>query len=272
MRKPVPRKTSRSAVGFLRSSLRSSFALCLGLGCLLAAPLAHADDDCPCAPPKPKTPWTASTSFGFNSAQGNASTYLITLGPRATYESGDHILNMSMDFRYGENKGQKNVSDVRGSVGYKYLFADRVYGLIGEDAVRDEIATIDYRSITYPALGYFLVKDDTMKLSVDLGPSGIFQRLKGFEDDFFFAYRAGQAFEWLPEPEDKKTKVWEQLSYVQSTQDHEEYIFNVKAGVTAKLFGNLSISQSIEDSFINKPALGKLKNDVIILTALIFNF
>lgn len=252
---------------------RSFLALFLALGMgLTSVPTASADDDCPCLPPKEKTPWTVSSSFGFNSAQGNASTYLVTLAPQATYENGDHILNMNLNFRYGENKGQKNVSDVRGSVNYKYLFSDRVYGLIGQDGLRDEIATIDYRSITYPALGYFLLKDENTKLSVDLGPAATFQRLKGFDDEFFFAYRAGQAFEYLPDPADKKTKFWQSASYLQSTEDHENFILNVKAGVTAKLMGNLSISQSVEDIFNNQPAQDKLKNDIIILTALIYTF
>ncbi len=231
-----------------------------------------ADDECPCPIPKSTSPWTSSASFGFNMAQGNADTFLLTLGPKATYEKDEHILNMSFDFRYGEADDEKNISDIRGSISYKYLLDDRWYALVGEDAVRDEIATIDYRSISYPALGYFLVKDETMKLSVDLGPAATFQRLKGTGDEFFFAYRAGEGFEWIFDPDNKKSKLFQTASYIQSTEDSNEFIVNAKLGVQAKLAGALSISQTIENSFINQPAAGKKRNDILVLTALIFTF
>jgi hypothetical protein len=53
-----------------------------------------------------------------------------------------------------------------------------------------------------------------------------------------------------------------------SFEDADQYIFNAEVGVESALNSYLSLVLTVRDYYINKPAEGRVPNDVITITAL----
>jgi putative salt-induced outer membrane protein YdiY len=139
-----------------------------------------------------------------------------------------------------------------------------VYALAGVAYLSDDIADVDYRVFLNPGLGYFFVKDDEVKFSMETGPSYVFQKQDNDEDNFL-AWRIADRFEWKFS---ETGKIFQGLEFLLNTDDTDDYLINAEAGIEAALNSTLSLVLSVRDRFDASPAAESEKNDVIVTTGL----
>jgi len=131
--------------------------------------------------------WHGDVAFGLSLAKGNSDTFLMNASAVAHREWPENELKLGADGNYGLNNfGRSNetqsANNVHGFIDYKRLFMERFYADLRVDGFHDDVAEVRYRVIVGSAAGYYFIKSDSSRLSGEVGPSFIEERLNGLND------------------------------------------------------------------------------------------
>lgn len=219
---------------------------------------------------KPENPesWKGGISFGFNLTDGNSDVTLLNFGAKASREKDKNIWNFEGNYSYGEDDNEVNVdtSEVIGE--YKRLLNERWFAALGVNYSRDEIADVKYRVKTNPALGYFILKSNEHKLSLEAGPSYIFEEVGDIEDDYA-AYRLAKRYDWQIT---KISKFYDKLEGTVSVDDSENYLINAEVGIEAAIVDALALVLKVVVDYDNEPAAGSERTDIGTFTSVAYKF
>lgn len=219
--------------------------------------------------------WHGEGAFGLSLARGNANTFLLNASAMADRIWDQNNLKLGADGQYGLNNwGQTNqtrsTEAVHGFVDYKRLFTDRFYGSARIDGYHDDIASIQYRLVVGPAAGYYFIKSDASKLSGEIGPSFIDERV-GHENKSYVTIRFSERGEHTFNKA-KTAKVWEEVDYLPQVDDFSNYLLNSEVGVEAALNSRFSLRVVADDMFNSKPAAGRKENDILLVSSLVYKY
>ena len=221
-------------------------------------------------PPKDPSVWDKSVLFGMNYTDGNTNTTNINLGSTVARDFENNAWLFQANYNYGaasEVAGQprtENTNNIRALADYKRVLENNWFAGGGTTFAHDEIADLKYRAIVSPSIGNFLVREDDVKLSLEAGPSYIWEKL-GNEDENYAAARVADRFEYVFSP---TSKVYQFFEYLIAFDDASQYIFNAEVGIESALNSYLSLVLTVRDYYINQPAEGRVPNDVMTITAL----
>ncbi|MCB0320002.1 MAG: DUF481 domain-containing protein [Bdellovibrionales bacterium] len=239
---------------------------------ILAQPLLAVAEDCNCDP-KEKDPsvWDKSVSLGFNLTEGNSDTSSLNANTKASRDFESNVWLLELDGNYGKSDGgvanvpkKKTKEDITANVDYQRLLSERFYLGFGTKYLYDDIANVDYRYTLKPAVGYYFIKSDDMKFSMDVGPAYIFEKVGGVTDDFL-APRVSDRFEWKLS---ETAKFFQTAEYLYDISDSDNYKVVGEAGIEAALNSWLSLVVSAKDKYDNIPAAGKERNDFSLISGL----
>jgi putative salt-induced outer membrane protein YdiY len=238
---------------------------------LIACGSAWAQTNAPSSAPV----WHGDTALGLSLARGNANTFLLSGSATADNKWEQNDLKLGADGQYGFNNwGQTNQTQsteaIHGFIDYKRLFTERFYGGARIDGFHDDIASIQYRLIVGPAVGYYFIKSDASKLSGEFGPSFIDERL-GHEDSSYVTIRFSERGEHTFNKA-KTAKVWEEVDYMPQVDDFSNYLLNSEVGVEAALNARFSLRVCADDKFDSKPAAGHKANDILLVCSLVYKY
>lgn len=212
--------------------------------------------------------WYRNLAFGYSRTDGNSDTSLLSTDLKLDYEKEKNIWNFDASHRTGENDNQTTIDETRALGEYKRLITERLYFGANTTAERDDIADVKYRIIPGATLGYFFVKNDDMRFSLEAGPSYVFEKVGNTKDEYF-SPRIADRFEY---DFSETAKFFQYAEILLSTDDSDNYIVNAEAGIQARLTDMMSLIVSVIDNYDNVPAPGRKKNDVAIITSLGLNF
>jgi putative salt-induced outer membrane protein YdiY len=217
--------------------------------------------------------WHGDVALGLSLSRGNANTFLLsgTTVAENIWEQND--LKLGAEGQYGLNNwGQTNQTQsteaIHGFIDYKRLFTERFYGSARVDGYHDDVASLQYRLMIGPAAGYYFIKSAASKLSLEVGPSFIRERL-GHEDKSYVTLRVSERGE---HSFGKAAKVWEEVDYMPQVDDFSNYLLNSEVGVEAALNAHFSLRVVADDNFNSKPALGKKENDILLISSLVYKY
>ena len=229
------------------------------------------------APPaKPKAKWTSSAAAGLTLTSGNSKTTLATV-TAATDGKWDHSeLSIEADGSYGRSKttGQSTATTtaelLHGFVQYNWLFTDRAYGFGRVEGLHDGVADINYRATLSAGVGYYFVKNAHTDLSADVGPGYVFQKL-GNDSISYATVRVGEKFH---QALSDRARLWETAEILPQVDKLDNYIVNAEIGIEADLTKDqkFSLRSYVTDTFNNRPAAGRQKNDMMWVTAIAYKF
>lgn len=248
------------------------YPLFLGVIFLLLSTNALFAED---APPAPA--WASSVSLTFGLTSGNSETLLGNLGCKSDRTGGKHEIHLAVDGNYGESEvteedGSKsmetNVQNAKAAAKYNYLFTARAYAYVNAEFSHDDIATIDYRVIGGPGAGYYLLKDDTNSLAVDLGVSFIKDKVDDVEDDRW-ALRAAERYDVKL---GETSKVWQAVEYLPVLDDWGNFLLNAEIGAEAAMNAKLALRILAQDKYNSEPAADKDENDLILSAGITYKF
>jgi putative salt-induced outer membrane protein YdiY len=227
---------------------------------------SHGQAAAPAPPPAPK--WEKSAALGLTLTEGNSDTLLVTGNLLASRKGERNEILLGVDGTYGENNDVKNNETLHGFGQYNRLFTDRFYGYARLDGLHDAIADVEYRFTFSPGVGYYFIKNDQTRLSAEIGPGYIYEK-QGDDERGYFMLRLAEKFE---HKFNDKTKLWQSFEVLPEIEDFDNYILNAELGVETQLVQKLALRSYVQDTYDNEPAPGRKKNDIKLVTALVYKF
>ena len=128
----------------------------------------------------------------------------------------------------------------------------------------DDIALIDYRATLGPGLGAYLVKNDQRTLTLEAGPSYVWEKVDGASNDYL-ALRFAERYTCQAL---KNAKLVQSLEYMPEAEDFDNYLLVGEIGVEAAMSDRLSLRVVLQDKYDNTPAAGKERNDLSLIAGL----
>jgi len=223
--------------------------------------------DPPVVEPPPSL-WESSAFMGFTLTSGNIDSVLFAGNVKTTKKEKQNEWAFGADGAYGETDSVKNAATLHGFGQYNRLFSDRFFGYLRADALHDGIADVDYRVVLSPGLGYYLIKEKSTSLAVEVGPGYVFEKRGGVEDDYA-TLRVAERFE---HKFSDRARVWQSVEYLPEVGDLPNYVINFEAGIAATVAKNLELSVVLQDNYINKPAPDRKSNDLKIISGITYKF
>lgn len=217
-------------------------------------------------------PFTTSLSLGATLNDGNSETMqanasLVTEGEK----KGLGSLRAGVEANYGEtttrttdNSGaitestDTTIENARIFAGAKKTITELTFGSLNADVLYDDISKIDYRATLGPGLGLYVIKNDRTSLSVETGPSYIWEKVADVSDDYLairFAERCDYAFS-------NTAKVWQSLEYLPKADDFDDYLMNAELGAEAALNSRLNLRLVLQNKYDSTPGPGLEENDL----------
>ncbi len=247
---------------------------------------------CDCPAPKNPEDWGTSLALGFTLTEGNSNTLLLTSALTASREKDGNLWDLRLAGAYGENDVDSTVTDADGnettttesqqSVGeiaalakYGRLLSERAYVGAQADFLHDALQDIKYRVTLGVPFGYFLIKDDNLRLNVEAGPSYTFSKI-GQDELNSAGWFVSQRLEW---DISETAKFFEQVTYNGSFEGDDledgrsfsasdNYYVVAEAGLEAALSSNMSLVVSVRDDYINIVDPENERNDLSVVTAI----
>ncbi len=213
--------------------------------------------------------WETSAALGLTLTRGNSDTLLFTGNILGTKRSKVDEWALGADASYGKNQGVKNNEALHGFAQWNHLFSDKFYGFVRVDGLHDAVADLKYRVTLSPGLGYYIIKDEARRLSVEGSPAFIYEKQGPRKARGYMALRLAERFE---QKLSDKTKIWQSLEFLPQVDRFKNYILNAEIGIDTAITKKLSLRSFIQDSYDNEPAPGREKNDLKLVTAIAYKF
>lgn len=218
--------------------------------------------------PATKPAWDTSAALGLTVTRGNSDTLLFTGNVLTGKKWDQNEIALGADATYGENNSVKNAESLHGFGQYNRLFTERVYGYMRLDALHDSIADIEYRLTLSPGVGYYFIKNETTKLSGEVGPGFIYEK-QGDDTHGYVTLRLAERFDHKL---NDRAKIWQSVEILPQVDNFSNYIVNAELGVETSLTKRLSLRTYIQDTYDNEPAPGREKNDLKLVAAMVYKF
>lgn len=84
-------------------------------------------------------------------------------------------------------------------------------------------------------------------------------------DDHHHSYWGLRVAERFEQKFGNGARVWENAEWIPQVDDFKNWILNAEAGASAPIAKSLDVRLTIQDTYNNEPAAGRLKNDLRLL-------
>jgi len=216
-----------------------------------------------------KNPWQHAVTLGVSMTRGNSDSSMFTAVYEGQHKTAFDEYKVGLSASYGDQNGSQSVNNYKLFGQWNHLFSDRLFSYARVDGLRDIIAEVDYRASIGPGVGYYLVKNTNTTLAVEGGGAFEAERLDDTGDQTFATLRLAERFEHKV---NDHVRIWQNVEIFPQVDKFDNYVVNFEAGVETALSKSFSLKTFVDDSYDNRPAPGKLKNDAKIIAALGYKF
>ncbi len=121
-----------------------------------------------------------------------------------------------------------------------------------------------------PLAGYYLLKATNTTLSVEAGPSVVFEKYQGQGEHTYPGLRIGERVEHKLSA---TTRIWESVNYVPDLERwSRKYIITGEAGIDAAINKHWSLRVVFQDAFDSQPASNLKQNDLRVIAGTAYKF
>ena len=150
------------------------------------------------------------------------------------------------------------------------MMSDRFYYGIRADGNYDGIAKLDYRLTVSPLVGYYLIKATNTTLSLEAGPSAVFEKYKDKSQDTYLGARFGERFDHKISD---STKIWESASYIPRVDEWaKKYVITTEVGIDTAITKHWSLRVVGQDVYDSQPSAGRKDNDLRLIAGTAYKF
>ncbi|NNC90657.1 MAG: DUF481 domain-containing protein [Akkermansiaceae bacterium] len=212
--------------------------------------------------------WNRAVDLGATYASGNSDVTLLTAGFTVDGEVDRDLYAASLRYAYGEDSGTTSSDSFLGSLSWRRLLDERSYAGLRLDGRYDALADIDYRISLSALYGYFFIKNEKTRFSLEGGPGYTVEKVGGVTDSYLNLY-AGDRFEHQLSD---TTRIYQSLSWFAPAEDLGDYQLIGEIGLETVLTDRLSLKIYVEDKFEAQPAPGRKDNDLRVVTGISYKF
>ena len=233
----------------------------------------------------PKDGWTTALNAGLTMTDGNSETMAANVGLTTEgVKDGLGSVIAGADFNYGESTVSSTATDpatgesvvteteettvenAKAFVNVKKTLSAKTFAYLDGSVLYDDVALIDYRATLGPGLGFYLVKNDKRQLSLEAGPSYVWEKVDGASNDYL-ALRFAERYSCQAT---KTAKLVQSLEYLPEAEDFDNYLLTAEVGVEAAMNDHLSLRVVLQDKYDSTPAPGAERNDLSLIAGLGF--
>ena len=234
----------------------------------------------------PNDGWTTALNAGLTMTDGNSETMAANVG-LATEGEKDGLGSViaGADFNYGESTVSSTATDpatgesvvteteettvenAKAFVNVKKTLSPKTFAYVDGSVLYDDVALIDYRATLGPGLGFYLLKNDKRQLSLEAGPSYVWEKVDGASNDYL-ALRFAERYSCQAT---KTAKLVQSLEYLPEAEDFDNYLLTAEIGVEAAMNDHLSLRVVLQDKYDSTPAAGAERNDLSLIAGLGFS-
>jgi putative salt-induced outer membrane protein YdiY len=215
-----------------------------------------------------KPAWESSIAAGLTLTKGNSDTLLTTAAFKTRRKTPANEFMFGLDGAYGESDSVKNNETLHGVSQYNHLFSERFYAFVNVEGLHDGIADLQYRFTFSPGAGYYFIKTTNTTFAGEAGPGLITQRLGGV-DTTYATLRLAERFEHKL---NDGARIWEKAEILPQANKLQNFLVNAEVGAEAALTKTFSLRVTLQDNFVNQPAPDHKKNDVRLISGVVYKF
>jgi len=224
--------------------------------------------------------WETTLALGMNLARGNSDILSANVHLDRFKETDVHEFRFGAFTQYNETDGKTSTQNAKTFAIYKRKF-NRAFAYTDNSLFHDKIGDIKYRLILGAGGGYYVVMRETKKLGLEAGLSYIREKIydvlvEGGSDaqdsdltDNIPAIRLAERYDHTLS---ETAKLWQSLEYLPDAGNFGNYLLHAEAGVEAALNTRLNLRFVVQDRYDSEPPTDLKKNDVAVMTALVFKF
>lgn len=220
----------------------------------------------------PAPAFKTALSAGLTLTDGNSETLAANVALKTEGEkAGLGSVLAGIEANYGESTVEDvkdtTVENAKAYANAKKTLSPKTFVSLDASALYDDVAEIDYRATLGPGLGFYLVKNEKRTLSLEAGPSYVWEEVGGETADYL-ALRFAERYECQALP---NAKLVQTLEYVPEAEDFDNYRLTGEVGVEAAMSERLGLRVVLQDTYVNIPAAGKDRNDLSLIAGLTFS-
>ncbi|HEY6169501.1 MAG TPA: DUF481 domain-containing protein [Verrucomicrobiae bacterium] len=235
----------------------------------LAAATFFAAGTLTAAEPEKQPEWVTSAGLNFTLTSGNTETVLFGADINAAKKGKVNEYLLGAAGSYGENQSVKNNELLRGFGQWNRLFNERLYGFLRGEAFHDGIAGVKYRLTGAGGLGYYLIKSEGTRLSLEGAPGYVYEKLNSGENKFV-TIRLAERFE---QKLSATARLWQTAEYLPNVESWtRDYVVNAELGVQADISKKLALRSVLSDTYDSTPSVGRKSNDLKLTTGVVYKF
>jgi putative salt-induced outer membrane protein len=241
----------------------------------------------PAAPVAPaKIEWKSAVSAGLTLTRGNSQSMLFTADILTEKKAKENEYSFGAGLSYGNQSSPQNLpAPFTGTINtskdtvntysafgqWNHLFTDAFFGYVRADVLRDTISSIDYRFNLGPGVGYYLIKKANTTLAFEAGAGYEYEHLLNSTSAYqsFATVRLAERFE---HKFNDRARLWQKVELVPQVDKLDNYVVNFEIGVEAAVSKSFSLKTYLDDTYDNRPATGRQKNDAKIVAGVSYKF
>lgn len=217
---------------------------------------------------EPLMGWTTTAALGLSLAKGNSDTLQANLSYDSAYRADENELFLNGSYTFGEDDGSTSADALRAAAQYNRLLSSRVFVGASASYLRDDLADVDYRLTPAATLGYYLIKNEDLALSLEGGPALVIEEV-GSEQDTYFALRGAQRLTWNLGP---RLSFNQALVIDAEAGEFENSLLTFSASLDAKFTQNLAWRLAATYIYDNVPAVGLEEDDLTLTSGIAYKF
>lgn len=228
----------------------------------------------------PPEKWTGALLANFALARGNTNKFTVGIDAKAALRRENFFQNdrttLTGQYNFGQSGGGSGPEDVTTDTDNFAVFAkhdhfwtQKFYNYASVKLEHDRIANLNYRLGPNAGVGYQWIETPAWNFFTETGLGYVFEHFDdGTNNDYIsarFAYHLEHAF-------NDKVSAFHDFEYLPSIYDLGDYNLNADAGLKMTLVQNFVAQLKVEYKRDSTPADDSLKNDLLFLVGLGWQF
>lgn len=212
--------------------------------------------------------WDHSVALAFSNISGNSDSTSITFSADSALRTDQEEIFLGAGYQFSETDATTRADAIRANAQYNRLLQERRYYGASIGYLRDDFAGVNYRTTPAAILGYYLLKEDDMTLSLEGGPSFTFEEVGGVRNDYF-SMLVAEKFTWVV---NEGITFKQSLSGVLDPSRSNNYTLVADAALDVKLNEKIAWRLAASWAYDNVAAAGREKGDTTITSGLSMKF
>lgn len=216
----------------------------------------------------PPSPWTQTASAGFALTSGNKDTSTLNVGFEVGYDpKARNLLKSDGLFLRGKTEGVLSTDRLSLNGRDEYKLSSRSYTFAQMQYLGDQFKNIDYLVSPAAGLGLRLAETPQMRVSLDVGVGGVWEKPIGGDVRTSGAVTVGEK---ATRQLSKSASVGQSFTALYKTNDVSDSLYTFGANIAASVTSRTQLKVELLDTYKNRAAASFKKNDVAVIVGMVF--